>query len=119
VLTIQSGINQAAVCHTDRHQTGEKQAAAQGDAAEVRPALGENLQKIERLYIPQKTKKTETIEGTPGEIGEEAGREVAQPTCACFSCGAGTLARERQMVEVCGESLHSFRRPAPYFLPGA
>ena len=27
--------------------------------------------KIEKLYIPQKTKKTEMIEGSPGEIAKK------------------------------------------------
>jgi electron transfer flavoprotein beta subunit len=39
--------------------------------AEVQPALSGNLQKIERLYIPQKTKKTEMIEGSPAEIAKK------------------------------------------------
>jgi len=39
--------------------------------AEVQSAIGENLQKIERLYVPQKTKKTERIEGTPAEIAKK------------------------------------------------
>ena len=39
--------------------------------AEVQPALSENLQKIEKLYIPQKTKKTEIIQGSPGEIAKK------------------------------------------------
>jgi electron transfer flavoprotein beta subunit len=38
---------------------------------EVKPVLSENLQKIEKLYIPQKTKKTEVLEGTPGEIAKK------------------------------------------------
>ena len=38
---------------------------------EVKSALGENLQKIEKLYIPQKTKKTEVLEGPPGEIAKK------------------------------------------------
>jgi electron transfer flavoprotein beta subunit len=39
--------------------------------AEVQSALGDNLQKIERLYIPQKTKKTEMIEGSPAEMAKK------------------------------------------------
>jgi electron transfer flavoprotein beta subunit len=39
--------------------------------AEVQSAIGENLQKIERLYVPQKTKKTEHIEGSPAEIAKK------------------------------------------------
>ena len=38
---------------------------------EVKAALGENLQKIEKLYIPQKTKKTEVIEGPPAEVAKK------------------------------------------------
>jgi electron transfer flavoprotein beta subunit len=38
---------------------------------ETKPALGDNLQKIEKLYIPQKTKKTEVLEGPPGEIAKK------------------------------------------------
>jgi len=29
------------------------------------------MQKIERMYIPQKTKKTEYLEGSAGEIAKE------------------------------------------------
>jgi electron transfer flavoprotein beta subunit len=39
--------------------------------AEVKSAIGENLQKIERLYVPEKTKNTEYIEGAPGEIAKK------------------------------------------------
>ena len=39
--------------------------------AEVQSAIGDNLQKIERLYVPQKTKKTEHIEGSPAEIAKK------------------------------------------------
>jgi electron transfer flavoprotein beta subunit len=39
--------------------------------AEVQSALGPNLQKIERMYIPEKTKKTEYLEGTPAEIAKK------------------------------------------------
>ena len=38
---------------------------------EVQSAIGENLQKIEKLYIPQKTKKTEMIQGSPGEMAKK------------------------------------------------
>jgi electron transfer flavoprotein beta subunit len=37
----------------------------------VQSALSANLQKIERLYVPQKTKKTETLEGAPAEIAKK------------------------------------------------
>ena len=38
---------------------------------EVQSALTPNLQKIERLYVPQKTKKTETLEGSPSDIAKK------------------------------------------------
>ena len=42
-----------------------------GPVGNVQSAIGENLQKIERLYVPQKTKKTEHIEGSPAEIAKK------------------------------------------------
>jgi electron transfer flavoprotein beta subunit len=39
--------------------------------ADVQASLGENQLKIEKLYIPQKTKKTEMLDGAPGEIAKK------------------------------------------------
>lgn len=39
--------------------------------AEVASAIGPNLQKIERLYVPQKSKQTQLLEGSPGEIAKK------------------------------------------------
>jgi electron transfer flavoprotein beta subunit len=39
--------------------------------AEVQPAIGNNQLKIEKLYIPQKTKKTEMLDGAPGEVAKK------------------------------------------------
>jgi electron transfer flavoprotein beta subunit len=38
---------------------------------EVKAALGDNLQRIEKLYIPQKSKKTEMLDGAPGEVAKK------------------------------------------------
>jgi electron transfer flavoprotein beta subunit len=38
---------------------------------EVKSALTANLQKVEKLYIPLKTKKTEVIEGPPAEVAKK------------------------------------------------
>src|SRR5258705_12668123 len=71
VLTIQSGINKL------RYATliGIKQAKAKPlrkvALAEVQSAIGSNLQKIEKLYIPQKSKNTEFLEGAPAEIAKK------------------------------------------------
>jgi electron transfer flavoprotein beta subunit len=37
----------------------------------VQSATGANLQKIERLYVPQKTKNTEFLEGPPAEVAKK------------------------------------------------
>src|SRR5216117_118688 len=71
VLTIQSGINKL------RYATliGIKQAKIKPPRkvamSEVQSTIGANLQKIERMYIPQKTKKTEFLEGGAGEIAKK------------------------------------------------
>src|SRR5438552_3413428 len=71
VLTIQSGINKL------RYATliGIKQAKAKPmrkvALEEVQSAIGSNLQKIEKLYIPQKSKNTEFLEGAPAEIAKK------------------------------------------------
>jgi len=39
--------------------------------AELGSAVGSNLQRIEKMYVPQKTKKTEFLEGPPGEIAKK------------------------------------------------
>jgi electron transfer flavoprotein beta subunit len=37
----------------------------------VKSALGSNLQKIEKLYVPQKSKRTEMLDGAPGEVAKK------------------------------------------------
>ena len=39
--------------------------------AEVQSAVGANMQKIERMYIPHKSKKTEFLEGGASEIAKK------------------------------------------------
>jgi electron transfer flavoprotein beta subunit len=36
----------------------------------VQQKLGANLQKIEKLYVPVKQKKTEMIDGSPADIAK-------------------------------------------------
>jgi len=33
--------------------------------------MGDNLQKIEKLYVPQKSKNTEFLEGSPAEVAKK------------------------------------------------
>jgi electron transfer flavoprotein alpha/beta subunit len=39
--------------------------------ADVQPAGTGNLQKIERMYVPEKIKNTEYLEGTASEIAKK------------------------------------------------
>jgi electron transfer flavoprotein beta subunit len=71
VLTIQSGINKL------RYATliGIKQAKAKPlrkvTLAEVQSAMSGNLQKIEKLYVPEKSKNTEFLEGSAAEVAKK------------------------------------------------
>ena len=70
VLSIQSGINKV------RYATlkGIMAAKKKEIATVTREALGANAeptQKIEKIYVPQKTKKTEFLTGTPKEVASK------------------------------------------------
>src|SRR5438477_8901921 len=71
VLTIQSGINKLRYATLIGIKQAKNKPLRKVSLAEVQSAIGENLQRIERLYVPQKTKKTEHIEGPPGEIAKK------------------------------------------------
>jgi electron transfer flavoprotein beta subunit len=71
VLTIQSGINKLRYATLIGIKQAKNKPLRKVMLAEVQSAIGENLQKIERLYVPQKTKKTERIEGSPSEIAKK------------------------------------------------
>ncbi|HEV2699245.1 MAG TPA: electron transfer flavoprotein subunit beta/FixA family protein [Terriglobales bacterium] len=71
VLTIQSGINKLRYATLIGIKQAKNKPLRKVTLAEVQQAVGPNLQKIERMYIPQKTKKTEYLEGAPGEIAKK------------------------------------------------
>jgi electron transfer flavoprotein beta subunit len=71
VLTIQSGINKLRYATLIGIKQAKNKPMRKVTMAEVQTAIGENLQKIEKLYIPQKTKKTEMIQGSPGEMAKK------------------------------------------------
>jgi electron transfer flavoprotein beta subunit len=71
VLTIQSGINKLRYATLIGIKQAKNKPMRKVTLAEVRSAIGENLQKIERMYIPQKTKKTEFLEGSPSDIAKK------------------------------------------------
>lgn len=68
LLTIQSGINKLRYATLLGIKQAKNKPLRKVSLAEVQSAgTAGNLQKIERLYIPQKTKNTEFIQGTPAE----------------------------------------------------
>ncbi|HET9181726.1 MAG TPA: electron transfer flavoprotein subunit beta/FixA family protein [Candidatus Angelobacter sp.] len=71
VLTIQSGINKLRYATLLGIKQAKNKPLRKVALAEVKSALGENLQKIEKLYLPQKTKKTEMLDGAPGEVAKK------------------------------------------------
>ena len=71
VLTIQSGINKLRYATLIGIKQAKNKPLKKVSMADVKDAVGENLQKIEKLYIPQKTKQTEKIEGSPSEVAKK------------------------------------------------
>ncbi len=71
VLTIQSGINKLRYATLIGIKQAKNKPLRKVTWDEVASAMGDNRQKIEKLYIPEKTKKTEFIEGPPGEVAKK------------------------------------------------
>jgi len=71
VLTIQSGINKLRYATLIGIKQAKNKPLRKVTFAEVESAVGQNLQQIQRLYIPQKTKKTELLEGPPAEVAKK------------------------------------------------
>ncbi len=71
VLTIQSGINKLRYATLIGIKQAKNKPLRKVTWDEIASGLGDNLQTIERLYIPEKTKKTEFIEGPPAEIAKK------------------------------------------------
>jgi len=71
VLTIQSGINKLRYATLPGIKQAKNKPLRKVAMGEVESALGGNLQKIERMYVPEKTKKTEYLEGSPAEVVEK------------------------------------------------
>jgi electron transfer flavoprotein beta subunit len=76
VLTIQSGINKLRYATLIGIKQAKNKPLRKVTLAEIQQAIGPNLQKIERMYIPQKTKKTEYLEGPPGEIAKQLAEKL-------------------------------------------
>jgi electron transfer flavoprotein beta subunit len=71
VLTIQSGINKLRYATLIGIKQAKNKPLRKVTMAEVQGALGPNLQQIRRLYIPEKTKQTEMLQGGPGEVAKK------------------------------------------------
>jgi electron transfer flavoprotein beta subunit len=72
LLTIQSGINQPRYATLKGIMNAKKKPIQKITAQDL--GLGDglkNLQQIEKVYIPQKTKRTEMLEGSPKEVAEK------------------------------------------------
>src|SRR5512135_1634676 len=64
VLSIQSGINKLRYATLIGIKQAKNKPLRKVTLDEVKSALGDNQQKIEKLYVPQKTKQTQKIEGS-------------------------------------------------------
>ena len=71
VLTIQSGINKLRYATLIGIKQAKNKPMKKVTLAEVQSAIGPNLQQIRRLYIPEKTKKTELLQGGPAEVAKK------------------------------------------------
>jgi electron transfer flavoprotein beta subunit len=71
VLSIQSGINKLRYATLIGIKQAKNKPLRKVTLADVQSALGENQLKIEKLYIPQKSKKTEMLEGPPAEVAKK------------------------------------------------
>jgi len=71
VLTIQSGINKLRYATLIGIKQAKNKPLRKVTMAEVQSAVSGNLQKIERLYVPQKTKQTQFLEGPASEVAKK------------------------------------------------
>jgi electron transfer flavoprotein beta subunit len=71
VLTIQSGINKLRYATLIGIKQAKNKPLRKVTMDEVRASLGDNMQKIEKLYVPQKTKKTEMLDGSPADVAKK------------------------------------------------
>src|SRR5512135_1467290 len=71
VLTIQSGINKLRYATLIGIKQAKNKPLRKVTWDEIASGLGDNLQTIEKLYIPEKTKKTEFVEGPPAEVAKK------------------------------------------------
>ena len=71
VLTIQSGINKLRYATLIGIKQAKNKPMRKVTMEEVQGDLSSNLQKIEKLYLPVKSKNTEFLEGPPAEVAKK------------------------------------------------
>jgi electron transfer flavoprotein beta subunit len=71
VLTIQSGINKPRYATLIGIKKAKSKPLRKVSYEEVAAAIQPSQLAIERLYVPQKTKKTEVLEGSPQEVARQ------------------------------------------------
>ena len=71
VLTIQSGINKLRYATLIGIKQAKNKPLRKVTMGDVQSSVGGNLQKIERLYVPQKVKNTEFLEGPAAEVAKK------------------------------------------------
>ncbi|MBV8478276.1 MAG: electron transfer flavoprotein subunit beta/FixA family protein [Acidobacteria bacterium] len=76
VLTIQSGINKLRYATLIGIKQAKNKPLRKVALSEVESAMGEKLQRIERLYVPQKLKNTEVLEGAAGSIAKKLAEKL-------------------------------------------
>src|SRR5438552_16930779 len=76
LLTIQSGINKLRYATLIGIKQAKNKPLRRVTFPELQSAIGSNMQKIERLYVPQKTKNTEFLEGPPGEVAKKLAEKL-------------------------------------------
>jgi electron transfer flavoprotein beta subunit len=76
VLTIQSGINKLRYATLIGIKQAKNKPLRKVTLTDVKRVLSNNLQKIERLYVPQKTKNTEFLEGSAAEVAKKLAEKL-------------------------------------------
>ena len=71
VLTIQSGINKLRYATLIGIKQAKNKPLRKVALAEVQPSLVANQLNIQRLYVPQKAKRTEMLEGPPADVARK------------------------------------------------
>src|ERR1700694_1606922 len=71
VLTIQSGIKHMRYATLIGIKQAKNKPMRKVTLGEVQSAVGGNLQKIEKLHVPQKSKNTEFLDGPPAEVAKK------------------------------------------------